>query len=109
MKKSNEDQSTKRYYLTLTKSKMDKFTSMLKEHNQPVGIVSMIVDQIIGEMTDSIQLMLEEEAKGKKVTMGTMMRIMGEAMDRKIRDAARRDDQEVKSEKPSPKTKKMAK
>lgn len=71
----------KRYYLTLTEANMTKFKEMLSSFGAAPGVESILVDEYIGGMVNTMGPILTRiHQSGKNPTMGDFFQMVGQMM-----------------------------
>lgn len=67
----------KRYQITLTQATVEKFQKLAEEMNMPQGTMSIILDEALEKVTDTIAKL---KAKGT-CTFGDLFQLIGESID----------------------------
>lgn len=75
------DSPKKRYSFTLTPSHMDRLRALLKRNGQPVAMLSVIVDETIHGLCETVEGMEKAFAEGKQLSFGEIFNIVGQSVD----------------------------
>jgi hypothetical protein len=68
----------KRYYLSLTQENMTKFKQMLSEFGAPTGTESILIDEYISGMVNTMRPVIKRiHESGKNPSMGDFFQMVG--------------------------------
>jgi hypothetical protein len=78
---THPDSLKKRYTFTLTPSHMIRLRALLKRNGQPVAMLSVIVDETIHGICETVEGMERSFKEGRQLSFGEIFHIVGESMD----------------------------